>query len=562
MVQTITCPHCSTAFEITDKDLAFYKKVSPEFGGKKFDIPPPSLCPQCRVQRRMAWRNDRSFYHRPCSMCGEQMISIYPADSPYTIYHASEWYGDKWDPMDYGMEVDLNKSFLEQFKELMLKVPRLGMDIVNCQNSEYCNYCGDDKNCYLDIAGEANEDCYYNLFTKYSKNCVDNTFAYHSTLCYECIQVYNCYNVRHAMYMDGCSDCAFCYDCKGCKDCLLSINLRDKQYVILNEQHTKEEYEKKLAELKLNSYESVLNVFDIWNKMRIEKGIYRDMSNLNCENSTGNNLKDCKNCTECYNASNCEDCKYLYDVLDAKDCQDLNYSLYKPEVSYDLISTLQMRNCAFSLASHYCNDVYYCEMCNNSHDLFGCIALNHKENCILNKQYSKEEYEELVPKIIEKMKADKEWGYFFPVEMSPSAYNETVAQEYITLNKGAVEARGWKWKELDEDIGKVEKTIPAAQLPDTIEEIPDDILNWAVVCEESGKPFRIVKQELALYRQLGIPVPRRRPLQRHKDRNMLRNSRDLWERKCDKCGKDIQTSYDPERPERVYCENCYLKEVY
>jgi len=108
----------------------------------------------------------------------------------------------------------------------------------------------------------------------------------------------------------------------------------------------------------------------------------------------------------------------------------------------------------------------------------------------------------------------------------------------------------------------VEKTIPAEQLPDTIEEIPDDILNWAVVCEESKKPFRIVKQELALYRQLGIPVPRRSPLQRHKDRNALRNPRGLWERKCGKCGKDIQTSYNPERPEKVYCESCYLNEVY
>ena len=490
------------------------------------------------------------------------MISLYPNGMPFKVFHSDYWWSDKWDPLEYGQEYDFNKPFFEQWGELMNRVPRRNMDLVNCQNSQYCNYCGDDKNCYLDIAGEANEDCYYNLFTKYSKNCADCTFAYHSELCYECIQVYNCYNVRYSMYMDGCSESAFCFDCKGCKNCLLCTNLRDKQYWILNEPHSKEEYEQKLEELKLNSFESILNVFDIWKKMRLDKGIYRDMVNINCENSTGNNLKDCKNCSYCYNATNCEDCSYLYDVLDAKDCQDLNYSLYKPEVAYELISTLNMRYCAFSMATHYCSKSFYCDLSDNSHDLFGCIGINHGEYCILNKQYSQAEYEELVPRIIEHMKSTGEWGEFFPVSLSPSAYNETVAQEYMPLTKEEVASRGFNWREMEEDIGEVEKTIPAEQLPDTIEEIPDDILNWAVVCEESKKPFRIVKQELALYRQLGIPVPRRSPLQRHKDRNALRNPRGLWERKCGKCGKDIQTSYNPERPEKVYCEECYLSEVY
>jgi len=29
-----------------------------------------------------------------------------------------------------------------------------------------------------------------------------------------------------------------------------------------------------------------------------------------------------------------------------------------------------------------------------------------------------------------------------------------------------------------------------------------------------------------------------------------------------KCSKSIQTSYSPERPEIVYCEQCYLQEIY
>jgi hypothetical protein len=41
-----SCKNCQQAFEITDEDLKFYEKVSPVFGGKKYLIPEPSLCPE------------------------------------------------------------------------------------------------------------------------------------------------------------------------------------------------------------------------------------------------------------------------------------------------------------------------------------------------------------------------------------------------------------------------------------------------------------------------------------------------------------------------------------
>jgi CxxC-x17-CxxC domain-containing protein len=72
----------------------------------------------------------------------------------------------------------------------------------------------------------------------------------------------------------------------------------------------------------------------------------------------------------------------------------------------------------------------------------------------------------------------------------------------------------------------------------------------------------IVKQELDFYRKYNLPIPKRHPDQRHEDRVRLKNPRKLFERKCDKCGKDIKTTYSPSRPEIVYCEECYNKEIY
>ncbi|MBI4975572.1 hypothetical protein HZC20_02740, partial [Candidatus Peregrinibacteria bacterium] len=192
-----------------------------------------------------------------CDLSGKQFISIFSEDSPFKVYHPDEWYSDKWDPMTYGRDFDFNRPFFEQFADLMRAVPRLGIDIVNCENSYYCNFCSDEKNCYLDIAGEANEDSYFNLFVKYSKNVVDCTFVYNSTLCYECINCYDCYNVQHSTYCENCSDCLFCFDLKGCRNCLFSSGLRNREYFIFNKQYSKEDYAKYLAGLRLDSYTQI-----------------------------------------------------------------------------------------------------------------------------------------------------------------------------------------------------------------------------------------------------------------------------------------------------------------
>ncbi len=158
-------------------------------------------------------------------------------------------------------------------------------------------------------------------------------------------------------------------------------------------------------------------------------------------------------------------------------------------------------------------------------------------------------------------KSSCEWGEFFPIEISPFAHNETVAQEYYPLKEEEVLEREWRWKEESDEIPNVKKIIPAEKLPDSIGDIPDDILNWAIECEESKKPFKIQKAELEFYRKMNLPVPHFHPDVRHKHRMKLRNPRRLWKRVCDKCRKEIESTFNPERKEIVYCEECYLESV-
>ena len=134
--------------------------------------------------------------------------------------------------------------------------------------------------------------------------------------------------------------------------------------------------------------------------------------------------------------------------------------------------------------------------------------------------------------------------------------------DIFPLSRQEVLDRGLVWSDYSSKLeGVITKTISAIYLPFDIGEIPDDILNWAIECEVTKKPFKIISQELEFYRKHNLPIPRRHPDQRHLDRMALRNPRKLFERNCDKCHKDMITTYAPERPEIVYCEECYEREV-
>ncbi|MFA6273706.1 MAG: hypothetical protein WC662_00920 [Candidatus Paceibacterota bacterium] len=546
------CQNCKKEFEIDSDDFGFYEKMK---------VPPPTFCPECRHQRRLAIRNERVFYYRNCDSCGEKIISYYHPDKKQIVWCPSCWWSDKLDSLSFGRDFDFSKTFFEQFKNLYQKVPTLSLDIVNCKDSEYVSYCGDDNYCYFDIAGERNEYCYFCKFVKYSKDCLDCSFVYNSELNYECV---NCHKIYGSTFLDKCQDCTNChfmYDCKGCIDCFGCWNLRNQSYCIFNKNYSREEYKKIIFGLNKKSFSALVN-FKKEFKEKSKGAIVRFATLINSQRSTGDDLYNCKNVKESFDVSNLENSKYLCDVLDAKECYDLDFSLYKPSFNIELISTLNLGNSGFCSASHYSHDIWYSDKCNSSSDLFGCVAVNKKKYCILNKEYSKEEYFELKEKIIEHMKKTGEWGQFFPIGTSGFGYNETVAQEYFFLTKEECHKKSlpW-WDEIGGTYGK--ETIDMKLIPDNIDDITDDFIKEVLVCS-CGRNYKIVPYELNLYKKLGLPIPRECPNCRHKKRNEIAGKRKLWHRKCMKenCENEFETSYEPKSPEIIYCEKCYQQEVY
>ena len=551
--ETRKCQNCKLNFIIEPEDFNFYEKMK---------VPPPTFCPECRNQRRLAMRNERVFYWRNCHSCGEKIISYYHPEKDQVVWCPKCWWSDKLGPFKYGKNFDFSKSFFEQFKELYKKVPTLSLDVVNCKDSAYVSYCGDDNHCYFDIAGEANEYCYYCKFVKYSRDCLDCSFVYNSELAYECVNCHRVYGSTHLSKCQDCNNCHFLYDCRGCQNCFGCWSLRNKQYHIFNQPYSRDEYIKQLEELKLKSFKSTENV-----KKKFEEesaqAIIKFASMAKCVNCTGDDQFACKNIKDSFDVTNAENGRWLNDVLDAKECRDLNFSLYKPSFDIELISTLNLGNSGFCNASHYCYDAWYSDKCNNSSDIFGCIALSKQKNCILNKQFSPEEYKVHKERIIEHMKKTGEWGEFFPVGTSGFGYNESVAQEYFPISEKECGRRGLDWWNKTPDThGK--ETMKSAEIPDSINEINENFVKEILACTLCGKNFRVVSYELSIYRKIGLPLPRLCPNCRHEKRNIVAGIRRLWHRKCMNvgCPNEFETSYAPDRPEEVYCESCYNKEVY
>jgi hypothetical protein len=553
-----TCAQCLQAFDITPEDLAFYEKVSPIFNGKKELIPPPTLCPDCRQQRRMARRNERKLYHRKSDASGSQIISIYRPDN-HVVYSQTEWWSDDWDPLEYGREIDWNRSFFVQFAELQNVVPRLALTNKKQENSEYCNQSESLKDSYLLFGSIYSQNCLYGTRVLNSNDCVDCLWIDKCERCYECTDCKLCTNLLFCWTCTDTHDSRYSVDCTHSHDLLFCVGRKRASYQILNEQFEPEAFRKRKQEI-LESKEEMARCQSEFVKL-LHSIPVRAVIGTQMENCVGNYIDQSSNAFNVFGVIQVQDVKYIHDAFNLKDAMDV-YSFYGPgELCYEMYSAgVGMSRCLFGADCWPGDNLLYCDHCFNCKDCFGCTGLRHKQYCILNKQYSKEEYEELVPKLIGRMRQTKEWGEFFPVTASPFAYNETVADEYYPLTKDEVLGRGWIWHEEDQPADQY--MGPDVSVPENIADVPDDITQKILRCTVTSKPYKVIPQELKFYREMQLPIPRKCPDQRHKERMTLRNPRRLWDRTCDNCQKQIQTTYAPDRHEIVYCEECYLSTVY
>ncbi len=592
--ETRSCQNCKSRFIIEPEDFSFYKKIG---------VPPPTWCPPCRNMRRMAWREERSLYRSTCKLCGKSIVTIHAPDGPFTVYCRECFRSDKWDSMSYGRDYDFSKPFFRQYRELMEVVPRPALTGVTIVNSPFSHACKSVKNCYLTFWSYFSENSQYCHLLLMSRSTYDGYVVDNSDHAYESLHSNRLYKVRFGYFADECLDSAFLFDCLGCSDCFGCVNLRKKNHCLFNRQLSKEDYTKQLAYWDLGSYVRLKEAKDKFHALYLSMP-HRYAHVLNSQNVTGDVIRDTKNCATCFSAlDGVENCKYVYiGGLNLKDSYDVSGGGDTSELTYEIFGVTGAQRVFFSVGGHGCQNMMYSDWNENSSHLFGCISLMHKQYCILNKRYTKDEYEKMKAKIIAHMNAmpyvDKKgriykFGEFFPPELSAYPYNESFAFSWYPKTKEEVLAEGWKWQEPHGRSYQI--TVPTENISDHIRDVPDSIVNETIGClhggicsEQCTTAFRPTREELEFYRVMNVALPRLCPNCRYAERMRWRNKFDLFKRKCmcsdpsrspdsrsgqttyqntaahfhgeKPCPNEFETTFAPEKPEIVYCDQCYKAE--
>ena len=581
-----TCQNCKQNFVIEPDDFTFYAKIK---------VPSPSWCPRCRFQRRALFRNERKLFRNTDGLTGKSILALYQPESGYTIYPDKEWWSqEKWDPLAYGQNFDPSRSFLVQFFELLQRVPKRATEAVNMVNSEYSANAADLKNCYLCFNSNFSEDCAYGNGVDLSRNCFDNSHIQKSERCYGSFWLTNCYETHFSSQCEDCASVWFSKNCRGCTDCLGCVNLRTKKYCLFNVQYSKEEYEARISDLKLHTWNGLTSVHarakEFW--LRFPNKSLQGIQNLNV---SGEYITHSKNIRQSYLIQESENLAYIQysQVPSSRDCADSTIIGSRAELIYESAV------CGWGASRlKFCWECWdggrefeYCMMCARSAaNLFGCVGITKNQYCILNKPYSEEEYFELREKIVQHMNehpyVDKRgrvyrYGEFFPPEFSPFAYNQTIAPEHFPLTKEGAIAYGARWQ--DPLPTEYQTTMSASDIPDDIKDVPEYIVKEILECRECRRAYRLIQPELQFLKQLKIPAPRSCIDCRHYGRIAERNRSQIYARKCQcgggnsdgdvyknsavhfhgpgHCPNEFETSYAPDRPEIVYCEQCYNAEV-
>ncbi|MEZ6209486.1 MAG: hypothetical protein R3B64_02880 [Candidatus Paceibacterota bacterium] len=562
--ETRNCQNCKTDFVIETEDFAFYEKIQ---------VPPPTFCPECRMQRRFAFRNQNNLFKAHDSFDGRQIFSLIPDEANVNIVTNEEWFGDTWDGLNYGEDVDFTKPFLQQVYDLHKKTPIVGLNVTNMVDSPYAGNANDLKNCYLVFNAGNNSDCMYCSGIHNSNNCLDGLEIYKSENCYQCFNIFDCNKVFFSRGCVQCSDVWFSDDCIGCMDCFGCVNLRNKQYHIFNKKYDRETYFNLLDQMDISKYENFEGIKDkariFWNKF--PKKYNQGVKNLDC---TGSYITKSKNVKKSWLVENGEDMKYVQWIVNqpSKDCYDISVWGYGCELAYEFSSCGSgVFNSKF-IVDCWPNirNTEYSLHCSSVADCFGCSGLRNKQYCILNKQYTKDDYISMVEKIrthmddmpyVDKKGIIYKYGEFFPIDFSWYGYNNTLAQEFFPLDKESALNNKYPWYEISKGVYNID--LKKGELEEDLSNVDSSICKKNIECEICGNAYKIMENEFIFLKNNGLHIPRRCFSCRQKDRVKQRLGIELYHRSCMNkgCNNEFETSYAPDRPEIVYCESCYQKEV-
>lgn len=284
--------------------------------------------------------------------------------------------------------------FFRELKKLLAVNPKNDGVIVNSENCSYSNYIYDSKNLLYSFDDARCENGTYLFDSAMCVDSIDCDYTVEADNCYENSYGFKCFNSNYITICDVMRDCSYCYDCSNLQDCFGCVNLKNKSFCIFNRQLTEQQYREEVKKYMTLPSEKVFAMMD---ELKTKFPVKPSYAENNVNSPYGNFIYYSKNLYMCFDAAHDEDSGYLYDSFSSKFCYDMTYAAVSTEFSYQIVDSARMHESNYAIESNIVENSSYVFNCVNVKNCFGCVGLRYKEYCILNRQFSKEEYEKLLP---------------------------------------------------------------------------------------------------------------------------------------------------------------------
>ncbi len=317
----------------------------------------------------------------------------------------------------------------------------------NNQNSKYAHKVMYWNNCYLSFEVCDSDTVLYSVNVKdYCKNIYNWMMIWdHSENIYQSIWIYQSSFVFYSKFIFNSSDIWLSTNLVWCHECISCEFLENKTYCIKNKQYSKDEYYKLKSEIlsQKDKFNEIFLNLNLWTWQLISKN--SDWKFLIKTNNVENwyfvyNINNWRNLIFAWVA------EWNNNFYDSSSCWAPRWDNY-----YWVTWAWWWDNYYIWIEVIGWSDIYYSYYLENCSYCIWCVWLKNKSYCILNKEYTKEEWEKLAVKIFEQMEKDWTLWDFFPWKINPFYFNDTAA--YLiddSFTKQEIEKDWYMWR--DEEV--------------------------------------------------------------------------------------------------------------
>ncbi len=545
------CAMTGEKWMMDDEEISWYRK---------FNVPPSPFSPKARLWHLAAngWSAYQWWWNKHPETGAPVLSYVHPA-SGIKVLPDKEWFAK--DFSNVFLEPAVEQPFFEQFRTLQVQIPVNATRNVKEPENSIATVSAGDVNSFF-VQASRTRDCVYTIDCMDAENCVE---------CSGCESIQECYRVGHSQRMfrcgfaNECIDCqssSFIFDCRNCEFCFGACNQRNKKYLWWNEQLTKEEWEKRIAEITPGNRGWLEAQKERYLKMVGSEAVWPEHFNSQSEGSIGEYLLRCANCRYSFFGLDSQDNYYAFGFYNARNSTFCTSIV--GDNNYQSGTNGESSNTKFSNSLVRCDDLEYSFNCYDCTHCFGCVGLRHKKFCILNKQYTEAEYWKKVDEMKCAMLERGEYGKPVPTKYSFSYFPESGPAMYLAAKQEDWDAVGMQKFDASAEgaFGAVrEGARPAADVPENIDDLDPAVWSGVPIEDaEEHRPFTLLAPEIAFYKEKRIAPPRTHFISRMRELIWMQNTGLFEKATCSACKKELTVAVNRTFTKRnLHCYECYLK---